>query len=84
LTKPGFSYGEPGFKLFTVSFNFVYKSFIGCSKANIMIKTRKAAEAVSRFLSLTKILFSTSLLSKYPFAKNPLPKAAGFFCGEER
>ena len=35
---------------------------------------------MSRCFSPTQILFSTSLLSKYPIAKNPLPKAAGFFC----
>ena len=46
----------------------------------IILTIRKAAEAVSRRDSNSKILFSTSLLSKYPFAKNPLPKAAGFFC----
>ena len=45
-----------------------------------MITIRKAAEAVSRRNSNQKILFSTSLLSKYPFAKTPLPQAAGSFC----
>ena len=46
----------------------------------IILTIRKAAEAVSRCDFISKILFSTSLLSKYPFAKAPLPMAAGLFC----
>jgi len=66
--------------LFTISYYFVYNSFICRSNMLIILTIRKVAEAVSRRDSNSKILFSTSLLSKYPFARNPLPKAAGFFC----
>jgi hypothetical protein len=55
---------------------------MGCSKAAGMIYPRKAAEAVSRFLSCDKADRKSSFLPLFfqtPFARNPAAKGSGIF-----
>ena len=62
---------------FIICPHFVFKSVIGRSKPGGILKSRKAAEAVSRSLSVRRPLFSTSLLSNPFCKKSPLHTAAG-------
>jgi hypothetical protein len=71
-----------GGKTFTKWLFFVFKTVIGCSKAAGMIFPRKAAEAVSRFLSCDKADRKSSFLPLFfqtPFARNPAAKSSGIF-----
>ena len=68
--------------LFTKSLIFVFILVIGCSKPGIMIVSRKAAEAVSRFLSCDKADRKSSFLPLFfqtPFARDPAAKSSGIF-----